>query len=488
MATDELVYQIDLDWDKMGFKNLQTSMNNSIKNFAKITAAVTVASGAVFAFGKKMGDYGDSLLDQAKQSNTSTESLEKLKFAAEQNKATYDSLTSSLDNLATAQFEVLRGKGDFEAWGRIGINPSDYEDTADLLMAISDGVNKIDNQAEKINVIERLGISRDLLQTLEQGSDGLKQLGDEAERLGAISSQKFLKASEDFANGWGAASTAVSGIFKEIAGGLLDETINPAIEAFTKFAKDNMGKIVSTIQGIMNVIAEVSKVIYAIIQRVMIQFDRLSSALGGTENALKAIGAAFILLKARSIAAMAPAILMIGALYLAFDEFMSFLSGEESFLGDFLGVFGIANTDVKEFISGLDAMDIGIAAIILGVGGLTKSFGLLKTALLGIGKTPIGKALLLGTAAYIAIDQLVNGGTAASVKTAGGALINRSDIEAGLSRGMSPEQLTGIINQAGGSKSLASNVTVNVNGASDPKAIVEEIKRQMDNSAARAGY
>lgn len=476
METDELVYSIDLDWDKIGFKSLKSSMDTTIANFAKITAVTAAASGAVFAFGKKMGDYGDALLDQAKQSNTSTQSLERLKFAAEQNKATYESLTSSLDNLATAQFEVLRGKGDFEAWGRIGINPSDYEDTADLLMAISDGVAAIDNQAEKINVIERLGISRDLLQTLEMGSGGLKDLGDEAERLGGISSQKFLKASEDFANGWSKASTVTSGVFKNIAGDLLNDTINPAIEAFTKFAKENMTKIVSTIKGIMNVIADVSKVIFSLIQRVMIQFDRLSSMLGGTENAIKALAAVFLILKRRVIMAMAPAILAVTALYLAFDEIMSFLEGEESFIGDFFKMFGIAGKDVKDVFS---AIGDTIGYVI----DLVKKLASI-----------IGDAL--GGAMSIIKDVADTVGGA--IDTVGGVA---SDIGGAIGEGLSAtgsfigsgiDTVGGWFGGDSSSGSTTNNtnqsVSIVVNGAGDAEKVAKEVKRQLDNSAKRAGY
>lgn len=466
MATDELVYSIGIDWDKIGFGNLNKSIDKSVKLFAAATAAATAASLAIFTMGKGYAESTDDLLKTSQRINTTTADLQKLTFAAEDNGATMDDVTSSLSSLSKAQYDVLRGKGDFEAWGRIGVNPAQFENTSDLLKAISNGMQNISG-AERINIIERLGISRNLLQTLELGADGIERLGDEAQSLGMIKTADVIKSSQDFMSGWHRASNTVTGILNKVKSQLLTDTINPAIDAFNKFAKNNMQKIVKTLSRVFEVIAKISQSIFAIIQRMSVTFSNFVEVVGGVENAMIALGAVFVALKFKAIMAFAPALISVGLLWAAFDELFSFLNGKESFIGDFFGKFGLGAEDAKDIIK--DFIDV--------TGGLlNKSFEGWKNLFEWIGyyiDIIIDKIESFTSPQWITDLKDFAKNTAASAMD---SVINFATDGKGTSS----------------SQTNNNNISINVNGAGNTEAVGESIIKQLDKyfdeSAKRSGY
>jgi len=123
MATvEELDYEMNFKWDKKTFDNFQKSMGGIVKGFAKLSAGVTAVQGLAFAFAKGVAQSNDDLAKQSKRLNIASEDLQKLKYAAERGEAGVEDLTGSLKNLTKAQEDILRGKGDLEAFGQLGIN------------------------------------------------------------------------------------------------------------------------------------------------------------------------------------------------------------------------------------------------------------------------------------------------------------------------------------------------------------------------------
>ena len=363
-TTDELVYEIGIDWDKIGFGNFSDSINSGVEKITKMSAVATAAAAAigaaVFTMGKNFGESSDVLLKTSERVRSTTADIQALTFAAEDNGSSFDSVTSALASLAKQQAEVLRGKGDFEAWAQIDVDPSKYSNTADLLVAVADGLQGI-SDVEKVNVMERLGLSADMLQVLSAGSKGLSDYRKEAEALGLISTPEMIAASQEFMSGWQRASSMIDGVMNKVSASLLESTVNPAIEMFNKFVSKNMDKIAKTLTSIFEVLSDASKFIFSLIQRAGIQFDRFASLIGGSENAIKALGVALVALKWSTIKSLAPAIITLGALYVAFDEIMTFMEGKESFIGDFFSLFDIGS---EEAINGMSKLSDSIMLVL----------------------------------------------------------------------------------------------------------------------------
>lgn len=340
--TDELIFSIKSQWDKQSFKSLNATVGNSIKALTAASAAAAAATAAIFAMGKTYAESTDLLIKTAERANTTTQSLQKLSFAAQDNGSSMDAISSSLMNLNKAQEELLRGKGDFEAWGRLGVNPSQYTDTSDLLLDIADRVRDL-STGEAIDLMSRVGINPELLQTLKQGKKGLQDLGNELEILGSIDTEDMKKTSQDFMSGWNRTSNMLTGVYKKIQSDLLKNTINPALQEFNKWFSKNGKQVMRILNQISKFVVKTIGLVADIVTRLAQPFIQLNDLVGGLKNSLILLGGIIVALKAKMVAnmlimaaSMAPLLIKIGLIYLAFDELMSFFSGKDSILGDFV--------------------------------------------------------------------------------------------------------------------------------------------------------
>jgi len=132
-TVEELDYELNFKWDKKTFEGFNKSLQKSVAGFVKLGAAIIAAQGVAFSIAKSVADQNDQLDKLALRLNTTTEEYQRLKFAAEDFGASGDDVTASLKNLTKAQEDILRGKGDIEAFGRLGINPADFQNSSDLL-------------------------------------------------------------------------------------------------------------------------------------------------------------------------------------------------------------------------------------------------------------------------------------------------------------------------------------------------------------------
>jgi hypothetical protein len=518
MAADELIYGVSLDWDKLGFSNLNASIDKSIKAFAVATAAIAAASTAIFALGKNYATTTDALLKTSQRINTTTQDIQKLTFAAEDNGATMADVTSSLESLAKAKEQMLRGSGDFQAWGELGVNPAEYENTSDLLRDIAESVKGMGSQ-QAIDLMSRVGISQNMLQTLQHGKDGLGALGKEAEALGMINTPAMLKSSQDFMSGWQRASSRVGGMLDQVSAKMLKDTINPAIEAFNKFASQNMVKISKVITSIVNAVVKAGEVVFAFIHTAYNQFEMLSSVLGGTDNALIVLGAAFIALRAKMIIAMLPAIVVVGALLLALNEVLSFLTGKESFIGDFFDWTGIGAENARQTILGIknaikdmasfmqgEKSTIGAFFDDIGIGAKNAKAGFY--ALLTPQRTQY-ELIQMSIKGYKAMFEMASRGIESLIKkwnelkqlVTETLTFEMPKFEMPSFKMPSLDDITGNIKASLGfgeqAKALMqttnnNQISITVDGAKDPIAVGEEVRRvlneEMNKSAQRGGY
>jgi hypothetical protein len=508
MAKDELVYSVDLEWDKIGFTSLNASIEKSIQAFTIVTAAVTAASAAVFSMSKNYAESTDVLLKTSQQVNATTQDIQKLTFAAEDNGSSMSDVTSSLESLSKAKEQMLRGSGDFEAWGRLGVNPTEYSNTADLLMDIADRVKYLDSQ-EAIDLMSRVGISPTMLQTLQNGKQGLRDLGLEAEALGMISTNKMVKSSQDFMSGWQRASSRVKGILDQISSSALDNTINPAIKSFNEFMSKNMVQISKSLNNIIDAISKASQIIFSVFHNVYIQFERINNLLGGTSNSIKAIAALLLIVNRNLVISLLPAILTVGALYIALDEVLSYLEGKDSFIGDFINNFPVLSTVIATtttaiatlgVVSKISTASILAAKIAMTAFNFAVSANPIGIAVVAIGaltgamygfftQTEIGKNIWTDFMGLIddAIDMF---------KTLGD-IINEAltfNLPSFDSIIGSAKSTLGIGTQPQAIAQTTSNnqISINVNGAGDPVAVSQEVRRvfneEMNKSAMRGGF
>lgn len=357
-AVEELFYELDFKWDKGTFDKFNKSLGKSIAGFAKLGAALSAAQAAAFAIAKSTADQNDQLAKLSERLNTTSQDYQKLTFLAKDYGASNEDVTSSLAALTQAQEDVLRGKGDLEAFGRLGINPADFENSADLLLAISDRVKTIGSRSEKINLLKRIGVSLNLLQALDKGSDHIRAMGDEFEALGGIVSEDQKKAAGEFQAVWLRANTIMGGIANKIGTNLLKST-NKFLEKFNKFALKNVKQITDGFNKFFDAVDKAASYLFQVLERIFDLVQRIINLMGGLENAVIAASVAFTVLKRRMLLAFAIPLVAATALFLVIEDIVSAFEGKDSIFGDAVKVLGDMEKKTLEIAENLTGSDLG---------------------------------------------------------------------------------------------------------------------------------
>lgn len=176
-----------------------------------ITAAT--ASAAVFI------NNADELSKLSQKVGISTEELSKLKYAADLSGVSMGGLQTGLTKLAnTADAAASGSKEANNAFKKLGVSVKDaggnvkssnslFEELAERFSKMPDGVEKT---ALAMDIFGKSGA--DLIPLLNSGADGLKDMGDEAAKFGAIVDGDAAKASEELNDNLGKLKGVFSGL------------------------------------------------------------------------------------------------------------------------------------------------------------------------------------------------------------------------------------------------------------------------------------
>lgn len=491
---EKLDYELGFKWDKKKFDSFQKSLGGIVKGFAKLSAGVAVAQGVAFAFAKGVAQSNDDLAKQSKRLNLASEDLQKWQFAAQLGGAANESLASSLKNLTKAQDDVLRGKGDLEAFGQLGINPADFSNSNDLLMAISDSISTIQSDSEKINLLERIGVSGDLLQTLEGGSEAIKKVGREFENLGGIVSKDQQKLAEDFNDNMTKLGTAFGGIKNEVGSALIGP-FSEFVVQFTKFVKNNMAELIAGFKRFFEVIQKVAGVVMHIVDRLFRVFSGIVNLMGSFENAVMLVAGAFLILKGNALLAFAVPLAIATALFLVIEDIVRGLQGQDSLFGDLITTLGSVENAILAIVAAFIALKVAMLAVsklgkaglgLAGLSGVSDLGGPDKKGVKG-GKAglarKLGKLILPAAVAFEVSksfgEKLFKG--AKSIKEQKAMFQDKKALSPFVPDIKRPEPIGGgqtLKDIMSGFKS-SQNVTINVNGTTDPKSVVRAINAEM---------
>lgn len=169
-------------------------------------AATGIAiAGSLAAMVKSAADYGDSMNDAAKRTGLTTESLSKLRLAAETSGSSFDGLTTGLKFLGkNMELATSGGKEQIKAFAAAGISAKDlaaaHGDVNKILPKLADSFAAAADGSGKTAVsMALLGKSgTDLIPMLNEGSAGLEHWGDVAQKSGRVISAEAAKAADEF--------------------------------------------------------------------------------------------------------------------------------------------------------------------------------------------------------------------------------------------------------------------------------------------------
>lgn len=330
------------------FELLGISINKTTLKVAAFGAAFYAATIGV----KNFVDANLDALDEIKQlsavTGESADQIYNLGKVAEVNGSSAQAAQSSIEGLSRVIGEAATGIGrgakSFEQYGLSAKKANgDVKTSSEMLGEISDKMKAMGEQ-EQIAMLAKLGIDGSMIQTLRLGNDELKEQIALASALtlgvGNAENAETAAAFKD-------ALTQVSQVFKAI-GEYVSLRVAPSIqrlaERFTKWFTENNEFIKTTLNGFGKILSFLFELAAAI--------DNVIEYTVGWKTVLIALGGVLLWLSRRILLAfmsnpLTQWIAIFSVIFLLFDDFITYLEGGETALGEFWKPFKSALLWVK---------------------------------------------------------------------------------------------------------------------------------------------
>lgn len=322
MTVAELIATLSLKSDKTSF-----SAGEKLIGTVKKAIAGIIAFKTVNVFKDMINDVSqsaDHMSKLSKQVGVAIEPLQQLGYVAGLSGVPLETLAGGLRKLAkNAHDAATGGKTQAEAFQSLGIKLKDSSGTLrpveDLLGDVAERFKNMPDGTKKTAIaMEILGKSgATMIPMLNEGREGVAKLRKEFVDLGGQISQENASAFEQFNDDQERVKTVLGGLKNQLAIALLPH-LQKAATAVLDWVKANReflaqkirefaDKLVQVLTRIWEIVVKAAKVfredLWPIIVKVTETFGTMVKAVGGVENAIRLLIAAWITFKGLQMAA-----------------------------------------------------------------------------------------------------------------------------------------------------------------------------------------
>lgn len=272
---------------QLGSLEAMSAKGLSLSGMAGIGLSATAAAAAIGATVKVAADYGDQLDNMAQRTGVAVEELARLQYAAKLSDTSTEALGKGIGNLSKLMVGAAYGGAEsgklFERFG-ISLRNADgtMRSTTEVLYDLSDIFTAMPDGPEKTALaMEVFGkkMGAELIPLLNQGSAGLRAMGDEAERLGLVLSAEQTKAAADFNDNLDRLAMLSRSVAVNL-GNLLIPSLNQLMGEMNAAAKSSDGFVMTFLKWPLG-LSEVQKTRDAAdnIERLTKQIDALKAKM-----------------------------------------------------------------------------------------------------------------------------------------------------------------------------------------------------------------
>lgn len=254
-ATDKMSRVIDEAVKKSTDKlsSIERTTGRVSRSMTKAGAWLVGAGAAIgaagFGMAKSAADYGEEMLRTSQRVGIGLDQYQKLSYAARMNGVEHNQLTTIMEGFNKKIVEAGRGnKTALQTFNDLGVKIRDargnirasneiFGDFADIFAGIEDGATKTALTVELFG-----GSGAQLIPMLNMGRAGLKDFGDEAERMGLVLDQSAIEAGDRFNKNLNTLTSSAQGLGRNIGATLL-----PTFDAFVSKATDIIGRVMAWI-------------------------------------------------------------------------------------------------------------------------------------------------------------------------------------------------------------------------------------------------
>lgn len=334
MVVNELVTRFSFIGDLAPQEDFNANLKSSIGLLAGVGAALAASAGGFFAWASSVLESIDPLTDLSAETGVAVEAIQQLGYAAEMSGSSSDAMNASFKEVTKRLGEFVQTGGGpaKEIIEKLGLSMKDASGkvkTADVvIMDLMKSMKGMSN-AEKMNVLDKMGIDQSMLQTLSLSSEELAELIGQANAFGVVSAEQ-AEAASAFTDSMGRLGFAMKAIQNVVAVGFAP-AMTGLIDSFVEFIEVNgeliksgltwLGEVLTSVMGFMKRMAPIALMMAA-------AFGIASLATGGLATIMGVLLSPVVLITAGII-----------ALLLIVDDLITAFNGGQSVIADFFSEF-----------------------------------------------------------------------------------------------------------------------------------------------------
>lgn len=386
MVIREFLTRLAFNADDAKVRKFDRAISVLRTGLVAVVGAATAASAAAIKMAGDTARYGDELAKTARRLGINVDALEGLRFAAERSGVAQNTLEMALQRMTRRLSEAAAGGGEAQkAIQELGLDAQALGNMApeEAMNVLADALSGVENQSDRVRLAFKFFDSEGvaLLNMLDQGSAGLKEMDAEFRRLSGGLTGPQAKAAEAYSDALTNMQMAFEGLRLQI-GAKLMPVLQPLIEGFTEFLVINRELILERVHRTFEILIGVMRSLMRMVSRAWSVIDGIAQAFGGWDRTMRlaeiAIKGIIGLTLAKwltgvkgGISAIARILsfgflakwgiwgLAIAAAALALDDFLTWIEGGDSVIGSILG-------PVADFVDSLGDLD-QIATAIVGI-------------------------------------------------------------------------------------------------------------------------
>lgn len=299
----ELKVKIDTDTKGLqtGLKGAETRMGKFSKGIQKHSKAIGIGMaamgaaivGAAVLSVKSWAAMGDEIAKMARKTGMSTEALSELRHAAMLSGGNLATVEKAIKRMSKAISDANDGMATYlRAFEKVGINAADLagmkpeEAFMKIATAIADVEDPLLRAAVAQDLFGRAGM--DLIPMFDMGSEAIREMREEAHKLGIVFDAEMAKSAEDVTDAMHRTTQATQGLKNAIAVALA-----PQIEETMKKVEEFVVKLIDWTKANPELVATIVKAggIVAALGILLISLNMIIGALRGVAIALAVVHA-----------------------------------------------------------------------------------------------------------------------------------------------------------------------------------------------------
>jgi phage-related protein len=255
--------------------NLATQVINSVTDGFKNMGKAVVDTVA------EVGALGDEIDKESQKLVLATDTYQELAYAMEMSGASIGDISKGMMNITNAIADTENGvEGASEKFDALGVSLQNVDgsmkSSEQVLMESIDALASMTDETQR-NALANDIFGRsyaDLKPLLNSGSEGIKELMQEAEEYGMVMSQDGVNASADFDDSLTRLNGTIGGIKKSMVGNLLP-SVTTVINGFSDLANGSQGASAMIKVGIYQMIDEIKTMIPEMLSFVQTMSDTI---------------------------------------------------------------------------------------------------------------------------------------------------------------------------------------------------------------------